>query len=206
MRRILVILLMLSSFNISVFAQKEGGKAYPAFTFGAEWSAAADLWSGFHYNFFAPEGYRVDLRGNSFNYRNDSEAYVHFGYNFNENWNLALYVGYAGIGEMSAVAPITLRGTRYFGRNPMADRWFTFLDLGSGICLKRPVQEILSAKTGFGYRLSLSRDTKLDLLLAARSIYSHKNITYDGVPIDPDRTNRNDFIIAGVTLGMAVVF
>ena len=206
MRRIMCILLMFSLFNISVFAQKGCEDAYPRFTFGAEWGAVAEFWSGFHNNFFAPEGYRVNQRGNSFRYRENTDTYVHMGCNLNEKWNLALYVGHAGVDEEEKVLPMTIRGTRFFGTDPMSDRFFTFLDLGSGLCLKRPVQEILAAKTGFGYRISLSRDTKLDFHIAARATYTHQNIIYDDIPIQADRTNRNDLLVAAVSLGMAVVF
>lgn len=206
MRRVVCILLMLILFNISVFAQKDCRNTYPRFTFGAEWGYVAEIWSGFHNNFFAPEGYRVDQRESSFGYKGNTDTYIHIGYNLDEKWNLAMYLGYAGIDKEDKILPVTIRGTRFFGPDPMADRFFTFLDLGSGICLKRPVQEILAAKTGLGYRLSLSRDTKLDIHIAARATYTHMNIIYDGVPIDADRTNRNQFLTAALSLGMAVVF
>lgn len=206
MKRIVCILLMLNLFNISVFAQEECGYACPCLTFGAEWSSVAEIWSGFHNNFFAPDGYRVDQRGNRFRYRENTDVYVHIGYNFDEKWNIALYVGYADADEEEKILPVSLRGTRFFKSDHMSDRWFTFLDIGSGLCLKRPVQEILAAKTGFGYRLSLSRDTKLDFHIAARATYAHKNIIYDDTIIQADRTNRNDLLIGALSLGMAVVF
>ena len=206
MRRLMCILLMFSLFNINVFAQKADKDAYPRLTFGVEWSTIAELWSGFHHNFYAPEGYRVDQQGNSFHYRENSDTYVHFGWNPDENWNLGLYVGYTEIYEEERILPVSVRGTRFFGSDPMSDRWFTFLDLGSGICLKRPVQEIAAAKSGFGYRLSLSRDTKLDIHVAARATYTHINIIYDDTPIPAERTNRNNVLIGAISLGMAVVF
>ena len=192
-------------FNINVIAQDGHSECYPVFTFGAEWSSVAEIWSGFHHNFFSPEGYRVNLEENSFGYKYSSDLYVHVGYNVNKNWNLSLYIGYADIGENGRIMPVTVRGTAFFGDNPMADRWFTFADLGSGICIKRPVQEIVAGKTGLGYRISLSRDTKLDFHIAARMTYAHKNIIYDNTFIPEDRTNRNNIYVAAVSIGMALV-
>ena len=206
MRRLMCILLMFSLFNINVFAQNECKNAYPRFTFGVEWGSVAEIWSAFHNNFFAPEGYIVDQRGNTFRYRENKDSYVHLGCNLDEKWHLALYVGYTEVHEEEKVLPVTLRGTRFFGTAPMSDRWFTFLDMGSGISIKTPVQEIATAKSGFGYRLSLSRDTKLDIHVAARATYTHMNIIYDGTPIHASRTNRNDMLVGALSLGMAVVF
>lgn len=206
MRKFLCILLMLNAFNIIVLAQNRGAEAYPSLTFGAEWSFVASVQSGFHHNFFSPEGYRVNLEGNTFRYKRDSDVYVHIGWNIDGSWNLALYAGYASVDEVIKILPVSLRSTRFFGNNPMADRWFTFIDLGSGLTLKRPLQEILAGKLGFGYRISLSRDTKLDFHLAARMTYTHKNIIYDNTMIPFDKINRNNIYVGAVSAGMAVVF
>ena len=206
MKKIISILLTICVFNICVKAQETGEERFPRFTFGAEWGYVATVWEFTHNNFFSAEGYRINEKGNAFGYHSNGEVYLHAGYNFDEYWNLSLYAGYGGVNGMHKIVPISIRATRYYGNDPLTDRWFTFAGLGSGICLKRPVQEILAAKTGLGYRLSLSRDTKLDIHIAARATYTHMNIIYDGVPIDADRTNRNQFLIGALSLGMAVVF
>ncbi len=164
MKKILAILLTLISFNNFVNAQKD---RFYKYTFGVEWGYVATFQSGYRYIFFPPEGYRVDVRDNSFGLQNNADLYIHSGINLSRSWNLSLYAGYAGVGDIHKVLPVSIRATRYFGKDPLSDRWFAFTDLGSGICFKRPVQEILTGKIGGGYRMSLSRYSKLDFIISA---------------------------------------
>ena len=97
-----------------------------------------------------------------------------------------------------------MRGTRYYGDDPLNDRWFTFIEAGSGLSLKRPAQEIFGCKAGGGYRISLSHHTKMDFLLAVKVNYTHPDIIYDNVIIDHDRINKNGMTITAITLGMAI--
>lgn len=206
MRRWAFIVLLFIAFNMSVNAREGGDPDFPRMTFGLEWGYVATLQSGYHYNFFAPEGYRVDDYGNAFKYHSNADVYVHLGYNLNHLWNISLYLGYAGVDDIHNVMPVSLRTTRFFGDDHMKDRWFGFVDLGSGICIKKPVQEILAGKIGGGYRLSLSRDTKLDFVLAVRMTYTHPQIIYDKAPIPIEMTNRNNAYVGAVSLGLALTF
>lgn len=204
MKRVLLILLIFSLFNRSVDAREtERGSR---FTFGLEWNYIATLHYGFHFNYFAPEGFRVDDADHFFGYWNNADMNVHIGWNINPTWNLSMYLGYAGVGNIHNVIPISLRATRYFGKDPLSDRWFAFAEAGSGICIKSPVQEILIGKTGFGYRLSLSPDTKLDFILSARTTYTHPHIYYDGIQISSTRINRNNAYLSALSIGMAITF
>ena len=79
-------------------------------------------------------------------------------------------------------------------------------ELGSGICIKRPVQEILSGKIGGGYRISLSRTTKLDFLVSARMTYTHPQVTYDKEVISHDMVRRNNAYASALSLGISLTF
>ena len=70
MKKILAILLILISFNNFVNAQKD---RFSKYTFGVEWGYVATFQSGYRYIFFPPEGYRVDVRDNSFRLQNNPE-------------------------------------------------------------------------------------------------------------------------------------
>lgn len=203
MKKILVILLILFSFNNFVNAQKD---RFSKYTFGVEWGYVATFQSGYRYIFFPPEGYRVDVRDNSFRLQSNADLYIHSGINLNSIWNLSLYAGYAGVGDIHKVLPVSIRATRYFGKDPLADRWFTFTDLGSGICLKRPVQEILTGKIGGGYRMSLSRYSKLDFIISARMTYTHPQITYDQEVISQEMVRRNNAYVSALSLGLGLTF
>ncbi len=206
MKRLIVILLIMNMFNMNVHARGKSGDFLSRMTFGFEWGYVASVHSGYHYNFFAPEGYRVDIEGSAFGFVSNADMYMKAGYDFNTEWNLSVLIGYEGISDIHRAIPVSLRMTRYFNANPLKDRWFSFIDLGSGICLKTPVQEILTGKVGGGYRLALSRHSSLDFLLSARFTHTHPQITYDDVPIPLNKTNRNSAFISAISVGMAVNF
>lgn len=206
MKRLLLILLTFSLFNNSVIAQESMSDRFPQMTFGVEWGYIGTFHTGYHYNYFAPEGFRVDDEGNRFGYWHNADMYAHIGCNFNLLWNLSLYIGYAGIGNLHNALPVSLRATRYFGKNRMDDGWLAFVDLGSGICLKRPIQEIITGKIGGGYRISLSRDTKLDFIFSVRTTYTHPYIYYEDTMIPNDRINRNNAYLNAISIGMALTF
>ncbi len=191
---------------MNVHAKGESGNFLSRVTFGLEWGYVASIHSVYHFNFFAPEGYRMDIEGSKLGYVNNADMYLKLGYDFNTRWNLAVCLGYEGIADIHRAIPLSLRMTRYFNDNPLKDRWFSFIDLGSGICLKKPVQEIFSGKIGGGYRLSLSRHSSLDFLLSARLTHTHPQITYDEADIPFDKTNRNNALIGAISVGMALTF
>lgn len=203
MKRITIILLTLTAFNIIVNAK---GKGESDITFGIEWGFIAQIHSGYHYNFFAPEGFRVDHTGNSFRYRSNADMYLHGGKNIGKYWNLSLYVGYAGVGDIHNVMPVSIRATRFFDKDSSSDRLFAFIDAGSGISFKMPVQEIITGKIGGGYRLALSKDTGLDLICSLRMTYTHPQITYDKEPVDFEKVNRSNAYVSAFSIGLGLAF
>lgn len=202
MKRFGLISLLLSCHILLFSKDRSDGR----FTFGAEWSYIANIHTGYHYNFFAPEGFRVNPVGNSFGFSSNAEAYLHAGYDFNDDWNLSLYVGYAGIERYHHAVPVSLRATRFFDRNKASDRWFCMIDLGSGICLKKSPQALLAGKLGGGYRVSLSKDASLDFILTLRSTLGHPVIDYYGTPIPMEKTNRNNAYVSSISLGIGLTF
>lgn len=206
MKKLLLIFLIFSIFNNHVNAQEAEGERYPDFTFGLEWGYIGTFYCMTHYNFFAPEGFRVDEKAEWTGYISNADMYMHFGWNLSPVWNLSLYIGYAGIGEFHDSIPVSIRGTRYFGQDMMEDRWFAFVDAGSGLCLKTPLQEIFSGKIGGGYQLSLSRDTKLNFMLSFRTTYTHPVIHYENNRIQMSQTNRNNALTGALSIGMGLAF
>lgn len=206
MRRIPIILLIIISFNIDVFAKGERAETDTGMTFGIEWGYVATIQSGYHYNFFAPEGYRVDNYGNSFGHHANADMYFHIGHDLGQYWNLSLYVGYSGVGDIHKSVPVSIRATRFFDSDAAHDRWFMFMDAGSGISIKRPVQEIAVGKIGGGYRLALSRSTGLDFLMSARMTYTHPQIIYDKQPVSIDKVNASNAFLTALSLGISLSF
>lgn len=181
-------------------------KSFPRITYGAEWGYIAVFYSGYHYNFFAPEGYRVDPRGYEFTYDSNAEAYLHFGYNVSSRLNVALYMGLSAVHDYHMTVPVSIRATWFRGEDYEKDRWFWFADVGSGLSIKKKPQEIYNAKLGTGYRLSLSRSTKLDIHMSIRSSYTRPDIYYYGTPVERDKINRNNAYLSALALGMSLTF
>ena len=204
MKRAAAIILILC---LAASRTSAGNDGCPRITFGGEWGYVGTIYSGYHYNFFAPEGYRVDPRGYGFSYDTNAEAYLHVGYNFNPKYNLSLYMGISAVEDYHHTVPMSLRFTWFYGNKAYTDdRWFSFADMGSGICIKKRPQEILTGKIGGGYRLSLSRNVKMDFILALRTVLTHPEVEYYGTVIEYDRINRNNAYSSAVSLCMALTF
>ena len=204
MKRLAVISTMLFVFLTAARAQ--GSEDYPCITYGAEWSYVASGFSAYHYNYFSPEGYRYNSKGTSPGYVGNGEGMLHVGYNVTDSWNLAVYAGLTGISDIHNAIPISFRATRFFKQNMKGDRWFTFADAGTGISIKKQSQEIAVLKIGGGYRVSLSRDTKLDFNAALRCTYTHPDIYFEHEIISQRWINRNNAIVVSASVGMAVTF
>ena len=157
-------------------------------TFGAEWGYICTFFGGYHNNFYSPDGWRVDENEFGGVFYNNVEVYLHIGYNFGEKWNLSLYTGYAGVQDRLHCIPFSIRGTRFFNADCKGDRWFSFIDLGSGI------------------GISLSERTKLDFLASLRATYSHTDIIFGNTEISHDRINRNNAYGCSVSLGVSLSF
>ena len=204
MNRIGVISIMLMLFlsTPAMHAQED----MPRITFGAEWSGTAAFFTAYHFNYFSPDGYRYDQRGAEIGPTFNGEGLLHIGYNMNDRWNLGIYTGFTGISRIHNAIPITFRATRLFKANKFGDRWLAYADAGTGFSLKEQIQEIFVLKLGSGYRFSLSRDSKLDLLLSARCTYTHPEIYFEHEPISQRWTNRNDALVVSASIGMSVTF
>ena len=175
-------------------------------TYGVEWGYKATVFTGGHANFFAPDGHREDIVKNALNFYANSHASVHFGMDMNDLWNLSAYVGYAGIADYHHSIPVSIRLTRFFETDSKGDRWLSFIDAGSGISVKKDPEEILTGKLGAGYRLSLSKDTKLDFMAAGEIVITHPEINYFGSIISADRINRNISYVTSISLSISLTF
>ena len=204
MKRVAFICTLVFAFLTSAEAQTEDD--FARITYGAEWSYVASAFSAYHYNYFSPEGYRYNSKGASLGFVGNGEGLLHVGYNVTDSWNLALYAGFTGISDIHNAVPISFRATRFFKQDMQGDRWFTFADAGTGISINKQPQEIAVLKIGGGYRISLSRDTKLDFNAAFRCTYTHPDIYFEHEIISQRWINRNNAIVVSASVGMAVTF
>lgn len=192
--------------TITAKAGNGKGDDFKKFNFGIEWGYVASFHKGIHNNFFSQEGYRVDQNYRKFSYRSNAEVYLHMDCNLNRNLILSLYAGYAGVHEFGNIIPVSLRVTRMFTQSSKGDRWLVFLDAGTGICLKQKPQEIVCGKIGTGYRLTLSHNSSLTLLLAYRVTLTHQEINYDGYMVPANMINRNNAYASALSMGISLSF
>lgn len=203
MKRLIIIIFLFCSLLYTANGQEH---QYKRLTFGAEWGYIAGFFYGQHQNFYAPEGFRVNINEKHIDYFSNAEAYLHIGCNISEIWNISLYAGIAGVMGSDKIIPVSIRGTHFFGNDPMSDRWFSFIDVGSGISINKQPQEIIVGKLGGGYRISLSRNIKMDFVAAVRTTFIHPQIVFDGTIITQDNINRNNVYISAVSAGISLTF
>lgn len=204
MKRIAVIAVMLTLFLHDAEAQRQ--EDFPRITFGAEWSFVASAFTAYHFNYFSPDGYRYNETGSYAGLIGNGEGLLHVGYNVTESWNLSIYTGITGISDIHNAIPLSFRATHLFKARGNGDRWFAFVDAGTGLSLKKEVQETAALKLGTGYRVSLSRDTKVDFHISLRCIYTHPDIYFENERISYRWINRNNALVAAASVGMAVTF
>lgn len=203
MRR-MIIITMTAFLSVAIMYGKEPVSDFKRITFGAEWGYVASIHCGLHHNFFSDIGYRVDMRSHEIAYISNGDVYVHLGCNVNHNWNLSLYTGIAGVYDLHKIVPVSIRATRYLNPSPKGDRWFLFLDGGSGLSLTSHPQATANGKLGAGYRISLSPATKLDFSISYRMTLTHPTVEYDGYIVDISRVNRNNGYVSGIALSMSL--
>lgn len=184
---------------------------YPGFTFGAEWSYVATVLSYRHYNFISTDGQRVNQKKLYSGIHSNGQILLHGGYNFSRHFNLSLYTGYSGINKSESMIPVSLRGTFLLGRDPLANRGLVYLDIGTGINgLPDEARLSLSGKIGGGYRVSLSKCTKLDFLVSLQSIFTRPDVYEHNAGetqyVTEDRLRRNNAFYFAPTFGIGLTF
>lgn len=205
MKRIIIIF-MLISISTGIHADVRTPRNGSRLTFGAEWSFISSFSCRVHHNFFSEEGYRVDFNQRSWDYESNGELELHCGYDLNNDWNISLHTGFVGIYDIGNAIPVSLRLTRLFREDRAGDRWLCYIDTGTGVCLKENPQMIAVGKAGGGYRLSLSKTTKMDILLACRTSLTHPKVFFDGYTVPFEKTNRNNAFVTSLSLGISLTF
>lgn len=204
MKRIVTAALLLLSLTAGGKGKRPDGVS--RITFGAEWNYIASFNCRIHNNFFSDIGYRVDMNDNTYDFKSNADLYLHCGFNLSEDWNISVYSGIAGVYSQNKIIPVSLRATRYFRPDSRGDRWFTFMDGGSGISVSRHPQAVGTGKIGGGYRISMSPASKLDFLIALRMTLNRPEIEYDGFEIPIDKINRNNAYVNAVSAGISLTF
>lgn len=188
---------------------ENAARPYPRFTFGVESSYALTFLNFSHFNFISSDGSRRDERAVSTSLFSNGQFLVHGGVNVSRNVNISIYTGYSGIYRGERMIPVSLRFTWLSGTDPLKNRWMAFCSAGGGINdITDPWNLSAEGRIGGGYRFSLNRSVKLDVLLAFQECYTHPRAYESDVGnyVPAERLRRNDAYISAVTIGLALTF
>lgn len=181
------------------------------FTFGVEGNYANSVVSYRHYNFVSSYGYRIDRKYWDSGYHVNGEFLIHVGMNVDNRLNLSLYTGYSGIFKNMRTTPLTLRVTYCFGKDRTKNRWLVYADAGPGITQHSDKVSISGiCKAGTGYRIPLSRYTRLDFLMSVRAAMTSTGAfemnTGSSIYIPEENLRRNDAFYFALMFGIGITF
>ena len=209
MKRVLASIL-LTVMSFSFLQASETRRDFPRITFGAEGNFILTAATWRHFNYVADAGYRVNIKGYDYSPVFNGQILANIGCNISGRVNLSLYSGYGGIYRKKTAVPLMLRVTYFWGKDPLAHRWFSCADTGvvtDGLEFSTAAP---CGRLGGGYRLSLSRSVKLDFLVTYQRLSDHPEVTelVDGTetPVTGGRLRRSDVLINAVTFGIALNF
>lgn len=205
-RKILIFLLLLASF--SAHAAMPDNWFFRHFRIGMEWGYSQCLFLGRNYNIFSEEGYRIHEQHAGMHLAANGSVYAQIGCDILPKLNLALYAGYIGTGKDNRLYPLQLRAS-FFPKTTAAEGVFAYAQGG-------PAWHTLAggyslgwlAVLGGGYRLPLSMDCNLDLLVGVKYLRDHPRIPNpDGPGYTPAHNiRRNDADYCALDLTIAVNF
>ncbi len=178
------------------------------FRIGVEWGYSQCFFLYRNYNIFSEEGYRIHERYAGMHLRSNGAFYGQIGFDFARKYNLALYAGYIGVGENNRLLPIQLRAS-FFPHTTVEDGIFTYVQGGPAWhTLTGGYQLGWLATLGGGYRITLSADCNLDLLVGVKYLWDHPRIPNpDGPGYTPAHNiRRNDAGYCALDLTIAVNF
>ena len=207
-RKLLMLILLIASAPNLLQARLPSTWFFDRFRLGVEWGYTQCFFLARNYNFFSEEGYRIHEQFSGMHLASNGSIYGQIGYDLHEKVNLALYVGYIGVGEDNRLLPVQLRAS-FFPKTTGADGLFTFAQGG-------PAWHTIAggynlgwlAGLGGGYRLTLSEDCNLDLMMGVKYLWDHPRIP------NPERAGyvpahnirRNDAGYCALDLTIAINF
>ena len=152
------------------------GGFFDRFTFGVEWGYSQCFLLNRDYNFISEEGYRVYEQNLGFLWHPNAQLLASVGYQLGERSTLAVYGGYIGVGKNNRLLPVMLRYS-YFPSTHSEDGLFAYAQGGLAWHVHATAGRMGWLGTlGGGYRIRLSRDVRLDLLVGLKYLHDHPSI------------------------------
>ncbi|MCR4860546.1 MAG: hypothetical protein K5910_07780 [Bacteroidales bacterium] len=178
------------------------------FRIGMEWGYSQCLLLDRSYNIISQEGYRIFEDYTRLDLKPNGVVMVQVGVDVLPKLNLALYSGYIGVGENNRLIPLLLRAS-FFPRTTWERGTFFFAQGGPAWHpLIRNDSLNMMAGGGAGWRVPLSEDCNLDLLLSVKYLWDHPRIPNPEGPgyVPAHNIRRNDAGYCALDLTLAVNF
>lgn len=153
-----------------------GGPLFDRFLAGVEWGYTQCFFLSRDYNFYSEEGYRIYEQDQGFSWHANAQILARVSYALGNRSMLTLLGGYMGMGENNRLFPVQLRYS-YFPKSFLEDGLFAFAQGGVAWHTHAAAgQPAMLGSLGGGYRLHLSEDCNLDLLVGFKYLRDHPSI------------------------------
>lgn len=208
-RKLLIFILLVSMLSSSLAARPFPDKRFfDRFVVGAEWGYTQCLFLHRDYNFISDEGYRVYEQDFRFLPHANAQVLATLGYRLSEVASLSLCGGYIGIGENNRLLPAMLRFS-YFPSTDSEDGLFAFGQGGVAWHVHATAGRMAwLAGAGAGYRIRISYDTNLDLLVGVKYVHDHPSIPNPESPgnVPEHNIRKNNAGYYALDLSIAINF
>ena len=208
-RKLLTLAILLTISGASATGRTiPAGSFFDRFVLGVEWGYTQCFYHIRDYNFISEEGYRIFEKNSSFYAHANAQVLANIGYKLSEQLTLGLYSGYIGVGEQNRLIPACLRAS-YFPSTDNEDGLFAYAQGGVAWHVHTTAGRMgWLATLGGGYRIRLSYDTHLDLLVGIKYLHDHPSIPNPEGPGNvPERNIRmNNAGYCALDISIAVSF
>lgn len=208
-RKLLILAILLISLSPCTAGRTiPAGSFFDRFVMGMEWGYTQCFFLSRNYNFITEEGYRAFEKNDAFHFRSNALVLANVGYRVSEQLTLGIYGGYIGVGEQNRLIPALLRAS-YFPSTDSEDGLFAYAQGGAAWHVHSTEGRMAWLATiGGGYRLRLSYDTHLDLLIGVKYLHDHPSIPNPEGPGNvPERNIRmNNAGYCALDISIAVSF
>ena len=184
------------------------GTFFDHFVLGVEWGYTQCVFQTRNYNFISEEGYRVYEKNSAFYAHANAQILANIGYRLSEQVTLSLYSGYIGVGAQNRLIPVLLRAS-YFPYTDSKDGWFGYAQGGTAWHVHSTQGRMAWLATlGGGYRLRLSTDARLDLLVGLKYLHDHPSIPNPEGPgnVPEHNIRKNNAGYCALDISLAISF
>lgn len=174
-----------------------------------EWGYTQSFFHYHRYGVTSIEGYRIYETAHGIKFNPNGRVLLGARYEYNNHFELGLTTGYLGAQESIRAIPIIAQ-IKYYPVDIRHDGFFTQIEAGAALHISKAHGSRLlpTATIGEGYRLMLSPEHSIDLIISLSNFYDKPNIANpDGAGYIPrERILSNHAIYSAVNICICLNF